>query len=81
MIDVVDFVGEHMNKHKVDWKVVDAPVNVYFCALGVAKANYSLRDWLNVVVFELHRSNFINETWEKWFGIGMLHDPGASPYF
>ena len=81
MIDVIDFVGEHMNKHDVDWKVVETPVNVYYCGLGVAKGNYSLRDWLNVALFELHRSGFIDETWKKWFGIDMLYDPGVSAYF
>ena len=81
MIDVVDFVGEHMNKHKVDWKVVETPVNVYYCSLGVAKGNYTLRDWLNVALFELHRSGFIDETWKKWFGIDMLYDTGVSAYF
>ena len=81
MIDVIDFVGEHMNKHKVDWKVVETPVNVYYCSLGVAKGNYTLRDWLNVALFELHRSGFIKETWKKWFGIDMLYDTGASAYF
>jgi len=82
MIDVVDFVGEHMNKHKnTKWKVVKAPVDVYFCALGVAKGNYSLRDWLNVALFDLHRSGFINETWKKWFGIDMLFSVSPSPYF
>ena len=81
MLDVVDFVGEHMNKHDVEWKVVDTPVNVYFCGLGVAKGNDSLRNWLNVALFELHRSGFIDETWKKWFGIDMLFPVGASPYF
>ena len=81
MIDVVDFVGEHMNKHDVQWKVVETPVNVYYCGLGVAKGNYSLRDWLNVAVFELHRSGFIDETWKNWFGIDMLYDTGVSAYF
>ena len=81
MIDVIDFVGEHMNKHKIDWKVVETPVNVYYCALGVAKGNYTFRDWLNVALFELHRSGFINETWKQWFGIDMLYDTGASAYF
>lgn len=81
MIDVVDFVGEHMNKHDIKWKVVETPVNVYYCSLGVAKGNYSLRDWLNVALFELHRSGFIDETWKKWFGIDMLYDTGVSAYF
>lgn len=81
MLDVVDFVGEHMNKHKVEWKVLETPVDVYFCALGVQKANYSLRDWLNVAIFELHRDGVVDEMWRKWFGIDMLYPVGMSPYF
>lgn len=81
MVDVVDFVGEHMNKHDVKWKVVKTPVNVYFCSLGVAKGNDSLRNWLNVALFDLHRTGFIDETWRKWFGIDMLYSASPSPYF
>ena len=47
MVDVVDFMWGHTATHKnVNWEVVKTPVNVYFCCLGVAKGNYSLRDWL-----------------------------------
>ena len=81
MLDVVDFVGEHMNKHKVDWKVVETPVDVYYCALGVAKGNDSLRNWLNVALYELHRDGDIANTWRKWFGIDMIFDVKATPYF
>lgn len=81
MLDVVDFVGEHMNKHDVTWRVLETPVNVYFCALGVQKGNDSLRDWLNVAIFDLHRTGFVDEIWKKWFGIDMLYPVGASPYF
>lgn len=81
MVDVIDFVGEHMNKHKVDWKVVETPVDVYYCSIGVSKGNDSLRNWLNVALFDLHRRGFIDTTWKKWFGIGMLYDVKPSPYF
>ena len=69
MIDVVDFVGEHMNKHKeVKWKILkDKPVDVYFCGLGVAKNSTGLKDWLNVAIFELARRGKTDEMWLKWF--------------
>lgn len=81
MLDVVDFVGEHMNKHDVAWKVLETPVDVYYCGLGVQKGNYTLRDWLNVAIFELHRDGVVDEIWKKWFGIDMLYPVGVSPYF
>lgn len=81
MLDVIDFVGELMNGHDVAWKVVETPVDVYYCALGVAKGNYTLREWLNVALYDLHRRGFIDETWEKWFGIPMIFPVQATPYF
>ncbi len=81
IIDVVDFLGEHMNKHKVSWKVLDAPVDIYYCSLGVAKNSTGLKDWLNVAIFELHRRGKIDEMWKKWFGIDMLKPTQFTPYF
>jgi len=82
MLDVVDFMWDHTKTHKnVKWEVVDTPVNVYFCCLGVAKGNYTLRDWLNVELFELHRSGKIDEYWEKWFGGPMVFKVPANAWF
>ena len=83
LIDVVDFVGEHMNTHKdVKWKVLkDKPVDVYFCGLGVAKNSAGLKDWLNVAIFELARKGKTDEMWVKWFGIPMLYPTGVSSGF
>ena len=82
MVDVVDFVGNLMNTHKTTkWKVLEAPVDVYYCSLGVAKNSQTLKDWLNVAIFELHRSGFIDETWQKWFGVKMFYETKFSPYF
>lgn len=81
LVDVIDFVGEHMNRHDTDWKVLETPVNVYYCGLGVAKNNHSLRNWLNVAIFTLHNDGTIDEIWKKWFGIDMLHSVQPSPYF
>jgi polar amino acid transport system substrate-binding protein len=83
MLDVVDFVGEHMNKHpNVKWKVLaEKPVDVYFCGLGVAKTSTGLKDWLNVAIFELARRGKTDALWEKWFGIKMLYPTGVGPGF
>ncbi len=81
MLDVVDFVGELMAGHDVEWKVVETPVDIYYCSLGIAKGNYTLRDWLNVALYELHRTGFTDETWRKWFGMDMIYPVQASPYF
>ncbi|GAB4283313.1 MAG: ABC transporter substrate-binding protein [Roseovarius sp.] len=81
LLDVIDFVGEHMNTHDVDWKVVETPVNIYYCALGVSKGSGTLRDWLNVAIFELHRGGKVDAMWKKWFGRGMIADVDASPWF
>lgn len=82
MIDVIDFVGEQMNRFKdVKWKVVETPVDIYYCSIGVAKNATGLKDWLNVAIFDLHRRGKIDELWVKWFGIKMLHPTGFTPYF
>jgi polar amino acid transport system substrate-binding protein len=81
MIDIIDFAGEHMNKHQVKWKVVETPVDVYYCALGVAKTSNGLKDWLNVAIFDLHKKGKVAELWKKWFGLDMLYPTGVGPGF
>ena len=78
MVDVIDFLAEHMNKHKVEWKIVDAPVDVYYCGIGVAKGNEpALKDWLNVAIYELHRSGASTSSGRSGSAAPMLHDPSA----
>ena len=79
MVDVLDFLTEHTKTHKVAWKTVPTPVDVYFCGIGVAKGNEALRVKLSSVIKELNASGVIDKAWEKWFGAPMLHDPKASP--
>jgi polar amino acid transport system substrate-binding protein len=82
IVDVVDFLGEHMNKHKnVEWQVVDKAIDTWYCGIGVKKGNASLQQWLNVALYTLHRAGFVDQTWEKWFGIGQVHSVEPQPYF
>ncbi|SFN18322.1 transporter substrate-binding domain-containing protein [Variovorax sp. OV329] len=81
MIDVMDFMTEHTRKHKIDWRIVDAPIEVYFCGIGVQKGNDALREKLNGAIKQLHANGFVDERWKKWFGGPMLHDPRTAPSY
>jgi polar amino acid transport system substrate-binding protein len=81
MIDVMDFMTEHTAKHKIDWRIVDAPIDVYFCGIGVQKGNDALREKLSSAIKELHRNGYVDERWKKWFGGPMLHDPRSAPSY
>ena len=82
IVDVVDFLGEHMNKYKdVKWQVVDKSIDTWYCGIGVKKGNYTLQQWLNVAIYTMHRDDFVDKTWKKWFGIGQLTSVQATPYF
>ncbi len=84
MLDVIDFVGRFMNQYRhVNWQVIPTgnPNDIFYCSLGVSKGNYTLRDWLNVAIFDLHRDGSIDAAWEKWFGRPMLHKVKWSDWF
>lgn len=82
MIDVMDFMQEHMDRHKATkWKIVETPVDIYYCSLGVAKNSTGLKDWLNVAIFEMHRRGKTDEMWKKWFGMDMIAPVQVTPYF
>lgn len=81
LLDVLDFVGEYMNKHDVEWTVAETPVDIYYCGIGVAKNSANLKDWLNVAIFELQKKGVTDELWVKWFEQEMIRPVDSSPWF
>ena len=82
IVDVIDFLGEQMNIHKnIKWKIVQKEIDTWYCGIGVAKGNYTLQQWLNVAIFEMHRTGFVDATWKKWFGIDQIYSVKSTPYF
>ena len=82
MIDVVDYVGLFMKNYSVDWKVLKEPIgSVDYDCLGIMRGNESLKTWLNVALFSLQQSGFMDATYKKWFGIEMVVPIVPSPYF
>lgn len=82
IIENIDFFMRHTKNYpKVNWRVIPGTIFVGQCAIGVSKGNYSLRDTLNILLYDLHSGNVVNETWEKWYGAPMLVKVDPSPYF
>jgi polar amino acid transport system substrate-binding protein len=54
---------------------------VTYASFGVAKGNASLKDWLNIALYELHTSGAVEQLWEKWFLKPMHTKVPVNPYF
>ena len=67
---------------QVQWEVTAVPAfGVTYSCLGVAKKNHSLRNWLNIALYELHTDGTIEAVWEKWFDGPMFTKVPVSPFF
>lgn len=67
---------------QIQWDVTAVPAfGVTYSGLGIAKNNHSLRNWLNVALYELHTDGTIERLWEKWFDGPMLTKVPHSPFF
>ncbi len=83
MIDVVDYLGNFMKNYQVAWKVLKEPIggDVDYDCIGIAKGNVTLKDWMNVALYSLGSSGFLDETYKKWFGLEMIVPVKPNPYF
>lgn len=82
MVDVLESVVIPMkNVAGVKWKVLDQVLSSTWVGVGVQKGNTTLKDVLNVVLFEMHRNGFVAKTWEKWFGVPMKTPIPMNPMF
>ena len=82
MVDVFESVVIPMqNVQNVKWKILDEVLSGTWVGIGVQKGNASLRDFLNVALFEMHRNGFVNRTWEKWFKSPMRTPVPFNPMF
>jgi polar amino acid transport system substrate-binding protein len=82
MVDVLESVVVPMkNFPGVPWKVLDDVLASTWVGIGVQKGNTTLKDVLNVVLFEMHRNGFVGTAWEKWFGVPMKTPVPVNPMF
>ena len=82
LVENVDFfIRLTENYRNVNWRVLNDPIFVAYCGIGVGKGNNELRDYLNILLFDLHSTGFINEHWIKWYGAPMAVPIEPDPYF
>ena len=70
-----------LNFKDVNWVVIDDVIRTSYCAIGVAKGNSSLRDFLNLALYEIQSTGKHNEIWESFWGMPPLVKIEADPYF
>jgi len=82
LVENIDFfLGSTKSYPQVKWKVLPDIIDVAYNGVGVQKGNQSLRLFLNVLLYQMHSSNFVNDTWAKWFGAPPVVKIVANPYF
>ena len=82
IVENIDFfMAFTENYPDVKWRVVEKPIFVAYCAIGVSQGNENLTEVLNIALYNLHSSGMVNETWEKHYGSPMLRTVDPDPYF
>ena len=82
IIENIDFfMAFTKNYPDVKWKTLDDKIFVNYDCIGVARNNNGLRNFLNVLLYELHSQDVVNQTWMKWYKSPMLVPVVATPYF
>jgi len=82
VVDDLASLGAIARTIPAQWRpLADHSDEVDWDCIGVAKADETLRRWLNVALFSLQGSGFVEDTYRKWFGFNMAAPVPAQPYF
>lgn len=82
IVENIDFfLAFTENYPDVNWRVVENPIFVAYCAIGLSQGNDNLKEVLNIIMYDLHSSGVVNATWEEHYGAPMLRTIEPNPYF
>ncbi len=82
LVENVDFfIRFTENYRNVNWRVLTDPIFVAYCSIGVGQGNNDLRDFLNILLYDLHSAGVIDELWVRWYGAPMAVPIEPDPYF
>ena len=82
IVENIDFFMGFTEQHDgVNWRVVDEPIFVAYCAAGVSQGNAQLEEVLNIILFDMHSSGQILSLWKENYGASMLREVSITPWF
>ncbi|MDQ0390512.1 transporter substrate-binding domain-containing protein [Labrys monachus] len=82
IIENIDFFLSFTKSYPdVKWRTLNDTIFTNYDSIGVSKGNDGLRNFLNVLLYDLHSSEYVNDTWKKWYGQPMLKPVVPTPYF
>ena len=82
LVENIDFyLGTTKSYADVKWKVLPDIIQVAYDGIGVQSGNEKLRLYLNVLLYDMHTSNFVNDTWTEWYGAPPVVKIVPNPYF
>lgn len=82
VIDDLASLGQIAKTIDAKWTPLkDHAEDVDWDCIGVAKADVSLKTWLNVALYSLEQGGFVAGAYRKWFGFDMAAPIPATPYF
>jgi polar amino acid transport system substrate-binding protein len=69
IVDIIDTMMVFTEQYPdVQWKVIESEIYSAWCAVGVPRGEEGLKNFLNVVIYDMHASGKTQEYWTKWYG-------------
>jgi polar amino acid transport system substrate-binding protein len=69
IVDIIDTMMVFTEQYPdVKWKVIESEIYSAWCAVGVPRGEEGLKNFLNVVIYDMHASGKTQEYWAKWYG-------------
>jgi len=82
LVENIDFYMAYTKNYPdVKWRVLPQIINTAYDGVGLAQNNQPLRDALNISLFDMENTSFVEQTWEKWFKAPMTVKVVPNPYF
>ena len=69
IVDIIDTMMAFTTQYPdVKWKVIESEIYSAWCDIGVPRGEEGLKNFLNVVIYDMHKSGKTHEYWAKWYG-------------